>query len=1596
MRQLCNPVMACTYCSPKARGPQLCDRNVRDKPQVVVQTLVSRYDLFLYCRYLQWLILETATMADRHQHIHKGQQISTFGVLRHVCNCIGIPSPAMTTLDHENLGRLRQTHLQASQNYDIIAYLAFDGCLLENQPMSGPEFKSIAPKDTLLNTSNIALVSTAFDLLATECSRLCRESLSDDPKASSTMNSDTIRTTSSLCIVGYAILSESSLSSQDHSETLRRALSKLKNCLRSCLLQHERHAELLDGLIDAFSELPYPLDSHLPSTDLLTRGATAMSHDLDSDFWIQASSTSKTTNGVEEPEAINIDIDFESQTKQERNKDSASDLIHNEVPAATSPESFKKSWVARICFMSMVAQTSEDRVLSPVSASAAFVKYLTDLKRYDFLLCRPVIRGFLASGLPVTEDDADSLLQYLSQTYTQRYETQRSEVAIGLCLDVMIGLAPLWTVVDSECAGAGAELYIWFVSDILDRIPVSTHVHTCAASLFQKVIRISPDYAATLSLASARTSLFKVLRDGSLPVKFAIGKDISSMFGLFVLKEHDHILEDVIETLPSDPLWIEGIALRLFVLAHLAASWSTLLRRCIYAIFETPGHVSLAAGYATHCLKFVSNSLNLATCQDLFKLFASQIIYTWLETETLRSMSYSIFDYENSKMMLEDVQDEVVGQIAMRGHEVEASQLSEDLSMSFESLVEKSFAKVTAYSIARDIAVPPSSSTHAVGAEARLRKLLGKERYASLVTTHFPDIVAFFYTTMDFEEQIEKTLYKRSQYYPAKVAYQEMINSSASSKVLPPNQQPSFKARYLIDEIEHLCRRTSYDPEMIWTPTLYAYVFRKLISLIQPTFGSLHACSALRKIRILISMAGAAALEQYPLEMAMHALRPFLTDIQCADDAVGMFKYLVAHGSDYLSEVPAFLAGNAVMTLISMRNFLSSTQDSTTQESQFQVTLSKAQALHSWFATYLSKYTASSLSEDDMECFRNMVGTASKIDNKSNACSGTYESELLLQIFEDQRSGRNLLSSSTRTAILKSFCDSFQKPPDFRQDIFGDELMAVLYAPLLWRSCQEDVMNSNYVLWCSRVLGRAYAAEGHVERMMTLEMDPGEEMQDNKPHTSQMKILQVMCGLLQSNDHDEIGIAETMLRSVVTAARGTNLFIEYEQVLSSSLIKAMFWSDYCLPKSSAIHSDLQATNLVNSAKFEDERTTQEWIRRFTISLCETATSDPTLSTLPLVIESVENVSEKMFPYVLHLVLLKELNGQQPSRAIVSKACREWFQICLNTGQGTTSVQILLKAILYLHTQPVPHETVPADRMHWLDIDYRQAAAVATKCCMYVTSLMFLEIDHSEHLKADGTSSRRDSRRKAQEPIQDTSDLLLTIYQHIDEQDAFYGVKQPSSLYSMMSRLEYEHAGFKSLSFRGAYYDSELRRASGTSHIDAESMVRALDNLDLNGMSQSMLSKVSNKGAQAVDAALHTARKLEKWDISAPSAHVTPTSATFRVFQELNNASDANKVENALQTGFCALMDQLLSGKAAKSSAHLMLANLAILTEVDEIFTSRGVKQLGETSTRLEARSSWMHTERFVLYYVMRKLVLTSLVSIGSMPLCHVEKRHLAL
>ncbi|KAL9000304.1 MAG: hypothetical protein Q9169_001021 [Polycauliona sp. 2 TL-2023] len=1504
-------------------------------------------------RFLNWLFhsWRPSLTQDRRHTFRNAQHCPASSILMLLQVCIGDEYRGPCLPNAILLGVLGRARYKSVEDLRTVQYLLLDHSVENSSTPLGKASVHETSKIALIGPKKQALAVKVLDFLLVEITALLHD------LETCQLTSDSVNVVITLCTVSYSALTHHHAQSFRRHGELKDTTRRLATMLFDLVGSSKKRTMLLDGVFQSFAAVTPSIAELLSGKRLILNGIVSLLRAVDLDFWRElcADDDSDGPSGKEAEELS--DGDFKTEASNGRHKSAVATFSHNAAAAMSDPISFRRSLAAKFCFVSSSEDQSDQHHPCPV-IPRPFVEYVTSLSPSSFICCRPFFRDLFASEVLVGTEDATALLLYL-QSILRPYTLERSELAMGTSLDVLIGLADLWTDPDNgDLSEAAMDAYAWFITLAVDMRRASPHVLVSLSILLQRLIRKSPDFGSSLDISSARTQLLRVLDQGNLDVKFSIGNNLSEIFGLFVLSEHEGILEDVVAKLPAAADWPDGIALRLHVLCCLAQSWPTLLRRCVYHIYEIPTAVPASAGHAQWCLTQVSKSLHLHGSKELFRLFAPQILYTWLQTGTVASIAFSIFDYDCLKSLLLDVQDEVAGQIAMRQREEQGNELARELGRSLDQIVQESIGKVTGYSIAQDTAAPPSKNGQTSGAEARLRKMFGKEKYAALVVAEFHNVLLTIFRTMADEKSIERSFESHPSYLNAGKRYQEMKSISSSAEVLPANQQPLFKTRHLFDEIAHVCRRTNQEVGSIWTPSLYVYLFRGLLDTLHPALGSQYACSVIRKLRVLVSVAGSTALENYPIEMALQALRPFLTDTHCSEDCIGIFQYLLTAGSQYLQGIPTFVAGIGLVTLTSLTAFLGSAQESTTQESQFKAIMSKAANFHSWLGTYMINYRSTTLSETSEKSFQRMFGAARQIRASGNAHSGTHESELLVELLNDDASGGNLLDQPSRESIFRLLCANFEKPPSFREDIFGSDSEAALFAPMLGKMIRSNDYGMGFQLWAGRVLGRAYASSGVADRRMTLEIDTGLEdliFDDQSPLDSthsQSCILKTLCNMLLTDNRNQVSIIESTLRLVLSRAEDSELFSEYEESVPSSVVAGLLWRNYeCPRRDAATAFDNSLEEVVMSFESRDA---PKWISELCVALALTAQDDLLLSELPSLLSESDDICDRLFPFIVHLTLLRQAKSHETARSLLSTACQKLFE---KTGSDyVPHTRILLKTIIYLRKQPLPQETNKSDRAQWLNIDHHQAASAAVRCSMFKTALLFLDIGYCEVAKA--------SRRSSAVTIDEPTELLLQIYRSIDEQDAFYGVQQPSSLSAMMARLEYEHAGFKSLSFRGAHYDSQIRYSPATTQADEEGMVQALETLDLNGLSQSLLGKMTNLSPNASRTMLNTARKLEQWDLSAPVSDANSASSTFRVFQSINNAPNAETFLKVIDGAVAESIGLLRSGDITGSSIHEILGTLAVLTEVDELCSVRGMEQLEDVWLRFEEREDWMSTESF--------------------------------
>ncbi|KAK8872805.1 Serine/threonine-protein kinase TEL1 [Apiospora arundinis] len=1190
-------------------------------------------------------------------------------------------------------------------------------------------------------------------------------------------------------------------------------------------------------------------------------------------------------------------------------------------------------------------------------APQLFLDSFLELSDEELLLSKQLGRELLTGEVVIGPDDQKRIIERFG-TIMASSKYSSCETALALVLDVIEGLMPSWTDKRSSICEEVGDFYRFFVKVALPKNLLSDRIQTILARLLLSLTMIDEKYPEVLKLPNTIQSVLGILEQGSVPVKFYIGKRLPVIFGRFVLKMHDDVFADsILHNLPTDPEFPEGIAFRLYVLAELAQNWPTLLRRCVYHIFETAGQIHESAKHASYCLRNIATSLQLESSRSLFKLFAPQLLYTWLSADSIENIPSEIFGYASLEELLKHGQSEAAAIMMMRGHDQELEALARHLGLSPVQLVQKSFSKVLAFGIAYDFS--NRQPENAQKAETRIRKLMGRESYLENVHVNFADIVAQFFLLIDQEGPVEQSWSKDETLVYAAEAMAEIKRMGHSEVELAPNQQPICRAKHLSRELALLCSRTEYELSSLWTPALVVSVARTLFNLVHSALGPLHTCSVIRRVRVLICLAGSHAWDPYPLQMLLQTLRPFLVDPECADDSLGMTEYLLVHGSKVLTGSPSFLAGYALSTLASLRVFLESSQASTTQESQFKETMSKAQKFHSWFSKYLEQYQSPLLEQgNQVDAFRAITYAASHVRSSGNAERGTHESNLLLEILRDDGKKTQLLSETSRKIALGILCKDFHLPDSFRNDAVSSDEDAIAISTAVWKSSsQMKAIGDNYLVWAARIIGRSFSASGDINLTLLRESHLTDYLQRSSDGlSSEQGLLNLMRSLTGDIHCFTAGIVESSLRTIVSeaSAQEDNELLEAcGRVLSQELWSASDWVPYRTPPSDNTPAEARPDGVVFSPEALEETA---WAQHVTIHLIQSIPGNIILDAMPQVLENVPNFAEAAFPYIIHLVLLAEHGQRQSAKKAFSTALKEWLK--MTSSKAKDNLSLVINLLLFLRTQKFPGETSIADRSQWLDVDLSDVASAAARCGMHKTALLFVESSANE--------GSRQSRRSSAVRAQDSTDVLLDIFENIDDPDAYYGLPTSASLDNVLARLDYEKNGSKSLAFRGAQLDSRIRGKDPAASSDGRFLVSTLSDLGLAGLSHSLLQsqQSSHHDSASVENTFNNARRLEIWNIPAPPLTNSPAAILYKAYQGSYQAVDMNTARQSIYSGLRSIMRNAVSHDTSKASVRHNVAVLAALAELDDVLHVADVTELDDILASFEARAHWMKSGRY--------------------------------
>ncbi|CAK3858781.1 serine threonine- kinase tel1 [Lecanosticta acicola] len=1271
-------------------------------------------------------------------------------------------------------------------------------------------------------------------------------------------------------------------------------------------------------------------------------------------------------------DAMDIDDDFGSQESGASKVTAQSTGTTNDMDLAFSRATLRSSLAL---YANVVNAVTAERVSmqgSGVQAAAVVSDYICDQSQSFVVSCRDVLSSLPGLGLELSAQETEKILSYLFETksaFINNYSYARSEVVIGTILDFLSSQSNVWTdQANRTLYNLGLDIYEW-CTELLGEGSLSANVQKRISRLLLELCHVNPDYTANTdsSADSPMRSILTLLEQGSITLMFHLSKRISEVFGIFVLAKHAAIFEDIVEKLPDNADWLEGIAMRLLILSNLASAWHSLLRYCVYYMFETAGRVKTSLEHATHCVEQLSMRLPLKSPQKLFSAFAPQLLHTYIDTQQpLARLPFAAFQYTSLGDLLRVNESEVCAQLVTRGCLDGLDTMTKHMKLLHGDLIRRSFAKCMAYTLGRDV----SKSDGKPDIENRLRTLIdGKGEAKAMIIERWPTIIGYLYLSLRQDDPEDSWMTVHSGYTTAARALSEMKSYSYSSRNLPECQQPSFPSKNFFHETERLNRRLGSESTP-WTSSAFTLVARMLLDAIDESLGSLHACLMVRRMRILISMAGEVAYQGFALEMLLHSLRPFVSDTECADDALGMIQYLLNHGREYLSNNLEFLRGIIILLVLQVRRHARLKRDRSTQESQHTATVQKMYGFQKWLVRYLDQTIGHGGTLSDGVLKEKLL----HIQLPGNARRDTPESFLLLFLLDQWRPDSSVCSKADSTEAFEIFSENFEAPPLVSVDCLGDDEAAVRFSDPIWQVVRSAPLPEAFTTWAAQVLGRAYASNGRRPQNLARRSTVAEEMvrqassEGNIVAESQAKIAKCTGELLFSRSRTEAGLAEYCLRRLYEM-QGAEVdeTLAFEQMLPEVVIDAVREATFhYVPALATQLAPIAAEMppLRQSLRDVYANSTEEWTTTIAVNMCGRASDVPHVAALGPLIQHVRGLASELLPSMIHLLLTREVDRSTTLRTELST----FFSECLSETDAAfyPKQQFILELLLYLRSQPLPNENTKVDRHRWLDIDYLLAADAGSRCGMPTSALLLAE-SVSSPAPATRQSGKRASTRTSltQAPnLEVPHSLLLAIYKQVEEPDSFYGVQQAANLESVLDRLDHERDGFRSLMFRSAQLDSHMRNSGNRNNEDTIGMIRSLSDLNFNGLALALLNQGVGSSAQSTEAMLKAAQTLQQWDINPPEEKGAKLPVTFLAFQDLGRSSNVQDVHTRMQSHLTAHTKQALDLRTTSVPAHSWYGALASLAEVCEVLSSVDQQELDTRYDIMQSRMQWMQLARF--------------------------------
>lgn len=1219
----------------------------------------------------------------------------------------------------------------------------------------------------------------------------------------------------------------------------------------------------------------------------------------------------------------------------------------------------------------LIAQGRSSGHLS-IDASALVLDEILRLDAQSLISARRSVYHFLSQKPSFTREQVLQLLKLVGKTCLADSAFERCEGALSMCARVLTSLAYYWTPPkDDDLDNRAYDMYEWFITYGLEKAVLSPSTSRHLAHLLDAIAASNPSYGEE-DLPSTRTSLFKILHDSSCLTKLRITDDLAKIFGRFVLSEHGAIFDDVVASLPSETDDFDGLGTRFYILSQLGSRWHSVLRHATYSLFETAAYATPLLDLQTCCIAQMCDELTLSSPKVLFEMFSPQILYTWLGPGLLDQIPYAVFSYPSLKAMVDANESEFVAQIALRNSELHINAVTGVVGKTWRTLLLRNFAQAEAYCLASQMTLPEKEQLSRQP-EAAIRKELGSAQHAQLLQKEFPHIVAALFQRLQDDSGATRALEKAGM-GRSKSALNTMSQDSGSPSSQFSVQQPSFRSKFIVEEVTWLSTRLGLDYNSTWSPALLVYLFRSLLATDHPALGPLHSSATVRKIRVAVAIGGINMYQGYPLEMLLHNMRPYLTVFQSSSEAISIYRYLLENSQEYLQTRLSYLAGVAVSVFASLTTFVSSSQESTTQESHFVATMTKAHEFRKWLAAYLGGLTPVAEDATKYERFKSIVDHAQAMNGDGSSSTSLPQGLVLRSLLEDQVSSSPLLQSIDFDLSISILCRSFSPAIIATEDILAAGEEAARLLPVLEKLMRSSTISTSFRAWLAQCIGRGISIKGpftssSCERA-TLSSSNEKAFDES---ASYRNIVEEWVRLLWESNQGIAASAEQCLQMVANQLDPGQVAALLGTQRHSSLLNALRFQAMVYP---TLRTPTEPGDWTASLEHWHRDKHTDWPTDLLIAVCAQLQNDPILFALQHFAYREREASNVLLPYAIHVLLSTELNSAGKARQHISAIFTDLFADPAH--HPARIVCLAIESVVYLRKCTIANESNILQRTTWLDINYADAAQAAVHCQMWHVALLFLEIRQAHNHLANS----RTSRRSFQSIEQQSPEFVTEIYQHVDDPDFFYAGHEDTDVNSVLQRLNHESAGYKALSFQSAVFD-----AAGRSQTTAEDLshytlatAKALNAANLKGVSQAVKDLVGNGRAAYISASGDTGFTLLDWDMRVDDAE-DATSIALKHLETLSSAADRHSIMSDLDHGLAKIAQNFGATSKLQQDRAAYLTGLAILAEAKDVLRTSNHTDFDQCLDNLSQINVWGQKQDFELvarFLNAREYILNSI------------------